>query len=151
MNRRKKIAIVTIAGLVVIPLVFYSLPYERRRDGCIQCRLVKRIDSYCGISITREIPNECSQWYMQTHPDHQHEWAKGGCTYRRCGLSVEWRCGGEHHVFGIIPEMQKAFLSSCTPQQEAQWFELLGSRKQEDCEKAEKMAADVFFGESTPG
>jgi hypothetical protein len=49
-----------------------------------------------------------------------------------------------------MPEMQKAFLSSCTPEQEAEWFELLGSRKQEDSEKAQKMAADVFFGEGAP-
>jgi hypothetical protein len=147
MNRRKKIAIVTIAVLGAVPLVCYCLPYERRYDGCIQCRLVKRVEYYCGIPITREIPNECSRWYVQARPDHKHEWAKGGCTYRRCGLSVEWRCGREHNVFRIIPEMQKAFLSSCTPDEESQWFELLGSGRREDLEKAEKMATDVFFGQ----
>lgn len=146
MSRSKKIVIWVIVALVAIPPVCYCLPYERRSEGCIQCRLVKRIGSYCGIPITREIPNVCSQWYMQTRPDHVHEWARAGCTYKRCGLFwVEWACGGEHHVFEIMPEMQKAYLSSCTPQQEAEWFELLGSRKHEDFEKAEKMAADVFF------
>ena len=35
----------------------------------------------------------------------------------------------------LLPEMQKVFLSSCTPEQQAQWFELLASRKQEDIEK----------------
>ena len=148
MSRRKKIAIAVIGAVVVIPLVCYCLPYERRRAGCIQCRLVKYTGSFCGISITREVPNECSRWYIQTHPDHKHEWSRAGCIYRRCGLSVTWRCGGEHHVFDILPEMQKAFLSSCTPEQETQWFELLASRKQEDIEKAKKTATDAFFGES---
>lgn len=146
MSRGKKISIWVVV-LVAIPLVCYCLPYERRGEGCIQCRLVKRIDSYCGIPITREIPNECSQWYMKTHPEHKHEWARAGCMYKKLGLFVEWSCCGEHHVFGIMPAMQKAFLSSCTPQQETEWFDLLSSRKQEDFEKAKKMASDAFFGQ----
>ena len=148
MNRPKKIVIWVIVVLVVLPLVCYCLPYERRGEGCIQCRLVKRIDSYCGISITHEIPNVCSQWYMKTRPSHKHEWARASCTYKRLGPFVEWACGGEHHVFDIMPEIQKAYLSSCTPQQEDEWFDLLGSRKREDYEKVQKMAADVFFAQA---
>jgi hypothetical protein len=148
MSREKKIAIGIIVVLAALPLVFYALPYERSHYGCVQCRMVKRIEYYCGIKITREIPNECSQWYMDRHPDHEHEWVKGSCTYSRIAFSKKWSCGHGHNIFRVVPQVQKAFLSSCTPEKEAEWFELLCSNEQGDFEKAEEMAVNVAYGES---
>lgn len=150
MNRKKKVALLIVALFVAIPVVYCVLPYERRHYGCVRCRLVKRVESYCGIPITRRIPNGCSKWYLTNHPAHEHEWAKSSCTYSRVAFGHKWSCGLGHNVFDILPQAQKVFLESCTPEQEAQWFELLDSRDREDIEKAEKMAADALFGEAAP-
>jgi len=148
MTRRKKIVIAAIIAIVTLPLVCYCLPYERRHYGCAHCRLEKLVASYCGVAIIWEIPNDCSKWYVKARPGHEHEWAVSGCTYRRRGLTAIYECPFTNKVFQVMPEMQKAFLSSCTPQQEEQWFELMMSRKREDYEKGEKMASDVFFGKA---
>ncbi|MHC4165914.1 MAG: hypothetical protein ACYSWQ_03040 [Planctomycetota bacterium] len=148
MNRKKKILIWIVALLVVIPLVLAGLPYERRHYCCVPCRLVKSVEHYCGLPITRQTHNECSRWYVSRHPDHEHEWVKSSCTYSRSLFGKKWECGRGHSVFSIPPATQKAFLESCTPEQEAKWFELLDSRDWEDREQAQKMAADAFFAES---
>ncbi|MHC4700879.1 MAG: hypothetical protein ACYTFQ_09915 [Planctomycetota bacterium] len=147
MKRKKKITIVAVALLVVLPLVCSALPYQRRHYCCVRCRLVKRIESYCGVPITRQVPNECSRWYLSTHPDHEHQWVKSSCTYSRSLFASEWACGRGHSVFSIPPAMQKAFLESCTPEQKTRWFELLNSPDREDLETAEEMASAAFFDE----
>jgi len=150
MKRKKKILIWIVGLVVVIPVVLYALPYERRYYCCVRCRLGKRVEHYCGIPIVRRVPNECSLWYAGRDPDHEHEWVKSSCTYSRSLFGKTWSCGYGHNVFSIVPAMQKVFLESCTPEQEAKWFELLDLRDWEDREEAQKMAADAFFGESAP-
>jgi hypothetical protein len=150
MKRKKKTLIWIITLLVVIPGVLYALPYERRYYCCVRCRLGKSVEHYCGIPITRQIPNECSRWYVSRHADHEHEWVKSSCTYSRSLFGKKWSCGLGHGVFGVPPAMQKVFLESCTPEQEAKWFELLDSRDWKDRDEADKMAADAFLEESAP-
>jgi hypothetical protein len=150
MKRKKKILIWIVALSVVIPAVLYALPYERRHYCCVRCRLVKRVEHYCGLPITRHTPNDCSRWYAVRHPDHEHEWFKSSCTYSRVLFARKWSCGQQPNFFLIPAPTQKAFLETSTPQQQEQWFELLIMRDWEDLNRAQQMVADAVFDDSVP-
>jgi hypothetical protein len=144
MTKRKRRILAGVGVAVGLLVLGFFTPYERRHYTCLQCRLGKKVETFWGIPRTTYRANECSRWYAEVYPDHEHDWKKSSCTYRRGGLMRSFSCGEAHGVFSIMPELQKAYLASCTEQEAEAWFALLESGVREDRQKAADLAFEAF-------
>lgn len=144
MTRRKRRILVGVGVVVGLLVLGFFTPYERKHYTCLQCRLGKKAETFWGMPRTTYSTNECSRWYAQAYPDHEHDWKKSSCTYSRSGLTRCFSCGNAHGVFSIMPELQKAYLSTCTEEEAKVWFGLLESGVREDHQKASDLAFEAY-------
>lgn len=145
MTKRKRQILASIGIIAVLSVAWLLTPYERRNYTCLHCRLSRTVETYWGVARVSDRPNECSQWYTAAHPDHEHDWKKSSCTYRRRGLTRSYSCRIDiHPVWDVVPEAQKMYLSTCTPEQMEAWFALLESEDTEDQEKALALVHQTF-------
>jgi len=94
MTRRKKWILIAVGAVVGLLVLGFFTPYERKHYTCLQCRLGKKAETFWGMPRATYSANECSRWYAQAHPDHEHDWRKSSCTGRRNGSVQCYTCDG---------------------------------------------------------
>lgn len=132
---------VLLAVALALVLTWFLMPYKREYYTCLRCRMNKSVEIYFHcLPVTSLHPNECSEWFLQRNPGHEHVWRKAAVSRGRYATSKPVTNGVDHAVFHVEPELQKVFLSSCASNEANAWFTLLDSENPDDHQKAYDIA-----------
>jgi len=131
--------ILLVVGLVAVLMVGPT----NRRYTCLYCKALKTDKTLWGVLISTMESNECSKWFNENYPDHEHSWKWSG-SESRSGFFGYLASGRRHPVWGIHPTMQMLFLKQASSQEKEQYFNLLESSEGADSKEAYEMASKAF-------
>lgn len=97
MTTRRLMGLVAVTPMVLVVLGGI-LPFSRRAETCVICRLDKVISTYGPIPVTTLEETDCSLWYVvHVEPVHTHIWERSHGVYESgilgMGRSIGCRIG----------------------------------------------------------
>ena len=109
------------AGIVMVVVCVMLLAvasvhgwHSTRSYTCLQCRAELQQHRWFGVPSSHFLENDCSRWYSQTHPAHEHDWCWSGSRVTKYPLTIEFACGKRHAIWSLPPKVQMEFMRSAS-------------------------------------